>query len=626
MNEHLILRKDKFIIAITESMITILGISFFKSQDSCWFFLLFGVLIALFYWVEAFAKEALYLLYHNKKKFTGAIWVTSGILTIFCILGYTISINEFLNNLYQNGGSLIRTFCGTIGYLILISKLLITIFYIEIVINSHKFSWISNKDRNHSGIFYFLKQLMYIYIKQLRNNPFQITFFTIIILYIPYIIASYPGIFLGDTVSILSQGWGYEDFNSHHPVFYQMILNICVKVGIQIFHSWNIGLFIYSILQMLFIISVLSNGIKILFQYTRIKTGCAIALILYFVLHPLISNYMFLASKEVLYAACIMLWIETLFLIRKNGWKPTYCIPYGLSLVCSSLIRNDGLYVVIISIIVFCFLDRKSLKKHLFYLLIIILIHFILSTVILSAIGARNGSKREMLSIPLQQTARAVWKHQDDISEKEKDIILNAFNFKSLDEMAQSYNPNSSDNIKFYFVWDIFSKEAKAFYKVWFNVGLRHPLTYIEAFIANYYHYFYPSENFVNYSYAWSQECFDNANLQISSNFHYNSTTSGLRKSIENIRKVIFNIQPFSIINVPGIITWIFIIFIAFIYLSSKTHNDIRWMLIVPGIVIMMVCFASPMNGYYGRYQFPLVMTLPWIILISHYEHKKPKY
>ena len=41
MNEHLILRKDKFIIAITESMITILGISFFKSQDSCWFFFFF---------------------------------------------------------------------------------------------------------------------------------------------------------------------------------------------------------------------------------------------------------------------------------------------------------------------------------------------------------------------------------------------------------------------------------------------------------------------------------------------------------------------------------------------------------------------------------------------------------
>jgi hypothetical protein len=38
-------------------------------------------------------------------------------------------------------------------------------------------------------------------------------------------------------------------------------------------------------------------------------------------------------------------------------------------------------------------------------------------------------------------------------------------------------------------------------------------------------------------------------------------------------------------------------------------------MLAVPLFVVMLICFASPCNGYYCRYQYPLLPYLPWAML-----------
>lgn len=622
MNEILILRKEKAVTAAIQSAVAIFGISFFKGDNSCWLFLVFGMLTAVFYWIEASAKERLYASGYPKKRLLGTVGVCSGVLTLFCILGWCISTKGALNELYQNWFQLLKTFLGMAGYFILISRLLLAIFCVVAAADSHHLTFTSHQGGEPSGILRTWRHSLSIYTQRLRNKPFQTSFFTILILYIPYILVSYPGIFMSDSVSILCQGWGYAEFTSHHPVFYQLILNTCIKVGVKIFHSWNFGLFLYSMLQMLFVVSVLSNGIQILLRYTKIRARYVMALILYFVLQPRIVNYMFLATKDVFYAACILLWIEMIFFIKKNGWKSAYCIPYGLSMLGAMLIRNDGLYVVGISILIFCFLDKQAFKKHIASLFLVLAAYFLFSAVIFPGLGAKSGSKREMLSIPIQQVARTVWKHPEGITGEEAQVILNACDFESLEEIAASYDSNISDNIKDQFVWDVFSQEAKDFYKAWLHIGIRHPVTYIEAFLANYYHYFYPGEKIVNYSYGWSQDCFAYTNRHIGSDLYYSNATAWLRTALEHVRETIFGIQPLSIINIPGIFTWIFIIFLAFLCISSKNRGDMRWMMIIPGVVILLVCFASPMNGYYGRYQFPLVMHLPWVILAGYYEPK----
>ena len=618
MNEKMILRKDKAVKAIVQSMIAVFGISFLKGENSCWLFLVFGLLTALFYWIEICAKEVLVTSGYRGKRFLGTMIVCSGILTVFCILGWCISTVGALNELYKSWFHLLKAFLGIAGYFILISRFLYVIFYMEAAVNSHRLFWAEHKGKEPSGILQKLKQLTVRYVRRLRSKPFWTSFFTILILYVPYILVSYPGIFMSDSVSIVAQGWGFADFTSHHPVFYQLILNTCMKAGVKIFHSWNIGLFLYSMLQMLFVISVLSCGIHILLCYTKIRVRYVMALMLYFVVQPRIVNYMFLATKDVFYAAFILLWIEMLFLIKKNGWKAAYGVAYGVSLLCSILIRNDGFYVVGISLLIFCFLDRASWKKHALCLFLVIAAQVLFSSVIFPGLGAKSGSKREMLSIPIQQVARTVWKHPEHITREEEQVILNACDFESLEEIGASYDSNISDNIKDYFVWDAFSTEAKEFYKVWLHLGLKHPVTYIEAFIANYYHYFYPGEKFANYSYGWSQDCFAYTNEHFGSDLHYGSAASGPRKALEDLRETIFGIQPLSVLNIPGIFTWIFVIFIAFICISAKGSGDVRWMMITPGIIILLVCFASPMNGYYGRYQFPLVMSLPWMILAGY--------
>ena len=115
MNEKMILRKDKAVKAIVQSMIAVFGISFLKGENSCWLFLVFGLLTALFYWIEICAKEVLVTSGYRGKRFLGTVIVCSGILTVFCILGWCISTVGALNELYKSWFHLLKAFLGIAG-------------------------------------------------------------------------------------------------------------------------------------------------------------------------------------------------------------------------------------------------------------------------------------------------------------------------------------------------------------------------------------------------------------------------------------------------------------------------------------------------------------------------------
>lgn len=285
-----------------------------------------------------------------------------------------------------------------------------------------------------------LKDIYQYYSTALKNYPFRVSFISLCILYTPYLVISYPGIFMGDAVSILCQGNGYEPFTSHHPVIYNLFLNLCVKIGLRIFKSWNIGLFVYSMLQFLFVVSVMSYGIYVLAKKTSIHVTWLIILLVHFVLNPRISNYMFLVSKDVIYSSFVFLFIINLFVVIKKDWDATSYFLIGFSLIGMTSFRNDGFIVAILGLVIFIFIDKKSLKKYLTYLVIVISMSSIINNVTISHMGIEPGSKREMLSVPLQMTARCAWEIPQKITQEEEIAILNAFSFNSLEQMGNAYN------------------------------------------------------------------------------------------------------------------------------------------------------------------------------------------
>ena len=459
----------------------------------------------------------------------------------------------------------------------------------------------------------------------LNRRPFQTAFLTLLLGYLPYMIASWPALFMGDCQTIIPQGFGNVPLTTHHPVPYTLFLCSVLRAGEALLNSWNAGAFAFAMMQTLFFFAVMAYSVQVLIR----KAGCswkwAVVLEVYYLVSPRISNCMFVITKDVWYAACLLLFGIALFCILQEGWSGKNTVQLALSTAGILVFRKDGFYVLMLSFLVYLLFSRKLRKGMPVFLIAVLGLHLIFNQLIYPAAGIEKGSIKEMLSIPLQQTARCAKYLGDSLTEEEKDEILDLFYFDSIEEMGATYDPSLVDYIKFKFPEQVDGETLNRYLHLWAEMGMKYPATYLNAFINNYFEYVYPGCIFMQCSYDWSETCFGRVNEKTGSDFHYPEVLGSYRHGLETVRERVFETYPFRLINMPGMTTWFLLIWAFWLIYSRKTEH---LMLAVPLFVVMLICFASPCNGYYCRYQYPLLAYLPWAILAGQdkkYENMRKK-
>lgn len=97
-------------------------------------------------------------------------------------------------------------------------------------------------------------------------------------------IAFYPAILSPDPSNQIKQFFGMETkyldsvivtdpnvfMTNHHPVFHTLLLGGCIKLGL-LFSNFNLGLFFYTLLQTLVLISTLSYTIYYMKKFRFLK-------------------------------------------------------------------------------------------------------------------------------------------------------------------------------------------------------------------------------------------------------------------------------------------------------------------------------------------------------------------
>ena len=446
----------------------------------------------------------------------------------------------------------------------------------------------------------------------LTRRPFLTAFFTLLVGYIPYIVASWPALFMGDCQTIIPQGFGVIPITTHHPVPYTLFLCGVLKAEYALLQSWNAAIFVFAMLQLLFFLTVMAWSVRVLIR----KAGCtwkwALLLECWYVFGPRISNYMFVITKDVWYAAFLLLFGVSLFCVLREGWTKQNALLMAAGAGGILTFRNDGFYVLLLSFVVFLLFSRPLRKRMPAFLAAVLALHVLFVQVIYPAAGIEKGSIKEMLSIPLQQTARCAKYLGDSLTEEEKEEILDLFYFDSIEEMGEAYDPSLVDYIKYQFPEQVDSETLSRYLHLWAEMGKKYPATYLNAFINNYFEYVYPGCIFMPCSYEWSETCFDRVNGKIGTDFHFPENLRSYRQGLENLRERIFETYPFRWLNMPGMTTWILVAW-AFWLITARRYDIL--MLTVPLFVVMLICFASPCNGYYCRYQYPLLAYMPWAML-----------
>lgn len=554
--------------------------------------LLLGLLLVIF----------IYLFIKNKDiKISKPKVVVSVILSLFMIIGevcntygdITVAFNFYLNLIY----SIIKY----IGYFNLFKLMFI---YLDIVITKLDGNPLKPK-----------KRIFKWYINKLTKYPFRTSFVTLLILFGIYMIAFYPLVLSPDPRDQLYMFLGVPTehiewvimrnpnvlITNHHPILQTYFMGGCLTIGRHLGND-NFGLFIYTIIQSLIYASILAYSIKFMNKHNVSNKYYFIVLLMY-LLVPMYAFFTVSAVKDTLYTGFMMLFILFIFDIVENYLNKKISIKYliyiffVMLLMC--LFRNNGIYICILTLPVLFFMSKINRIKILTLIILLFGSMQITNKVVIPALGVSDGSIREALSIPFQQTARLVKYNSGIIDDEDKDIIDKVLVYDTLDER---YDPNLSDPVKNKFNPHATKEDLMNYFKVWFKYLLKDPMCYINATLDNTFGYIYPNVHrwYLYYDY-WD----DLVNPDII-DYHFEGVPV-LRMILRNYGETFPFIPLVGLLSNIGASCYMVIILTAYLF-NKKNKKYI--VVLLPMYLSILICIAGPANTYF-RYVMPYMFVLP---------------
>lgn len=528
------------------------------------------------------------------------------------ILSILFSLFLIVGSVYHYHGSMIYLFNNVDNSISTILKLFIYPYVFYLII-SRLFIFIDNLKFNHTNN-KILNEIFY-------KHPFRYAFLITLGVSLVYLIFFYPGTISFDGLWQLNFYYGYRSFSDHHPALLTYFMGFLMDVG-RIFGSDNLGIFFYVILQVLINSLVYAYVLKIM---DKIKSPLVIrifALIFYAFFPLLVINSITYIKDTIFYLVFLFIFVYTYYHFKLN-YKSNYYKKYIVLFVfyvLLFLLRNTGLYIVIISLIAFIiYYFKKSRKDSMIFLIILVSIlgiNFTYKNVFLKAMNINKAPIREALSVPLQCTARYLREFPDDLTLKEKEALESIFE----DYTNLGYTPERSDPVKWNFSKSPSGEELKNYFISWFKMGIRHPFVYIEAFIHNYYGYFYPGVlNFMNEGVGYYTI---NDAKRINDGYfdvYFNSKFDKIREKMFIDANKLTEVPVIGMFYIPAFYTWILILVSAYLILRGKKDVLIY---LIPLYVVLLICFVSPVNSHI-RYLQPLVVAIPFILAILYYEKSK---
>lgn len=580
----------------------------FQSSFSNENFILTVILIPLLY------HAYLYCIELYRKKFASikssiCIVVPSILFAAFMVIGTSFVKDNSLHLIFENELQLLKSLFAFAGYF--------AVFFFGII---WVFDFLDNVELCENTEKKHIK-LMELYLHWLKKRPFIVTFITLFIVYLPYIIASYPVIFLGDATHQISLVYGLYELNNAHPIMHTLLIKMCIQIGTMINGSVNFGLFLYSMLQFIFVLTAIALLIKLLFSI-KISSRVSIALILYYIFHPRIQNYMIVMTKDVINAIFLLAFMISLYMLFTKKSSRILYILLGVSDLGALLFRHDSAYLIIISMVIIFFLLKDFRKQIIIVTICTLFFTLFWNHVFLPAFHIKpnkpwtNPNTGILECIMIQQTARYIRDAGDEVTKEEKEAISAFFDY---DKMVANYTPDSkSDGAASAIRRSATAEDWASYQKAWFNMFFKHPEIYMEATLNLKYDHLYPLV-FNKCSYYWSTKWMENTNgdIEIMPNkIYYPKNLSKFRLAYETLRESFSNVPILNISFMTASYMWTLFTWFAYCICRKK---KIAIAIMMPLLILVLVLVAGPTNARFFRYLYPYAFCLPPIIILGLY-------
>ena len=447
-----------------------------------------------------------------------------------------------------------------------------------------------------------------------RRRLFWLCFCAMLLCWLPGWLARYPGAVYADASRTLQHYYGEVLTTADHPYGYTIFLGFFTQLGLWL-GSADLGVALFCWVQMTLLAYLLSLT---LCDMARVgwPRGVRIAVLCLYCLLPLFSLYAPAVIKDSFYSTAFVGYMLVIWhafeapeqAVRRRSWWAGLLV-FSLMLL---LFRHNGKMVVwpMTGVLIVLFWNPAAPKRRAWHSALLAApaaAALLFNAVIVPAHALAVDSTPDMLGVLMQQTARIVRDHGEDVSESERADLDRLMRY---DELAANYQPTLSDRVRVqyrYFEEHSLS-DRLACVQTMLRLGARHPLTAFHSFCALSGGYLDPLVDgtgyVVNMTYASSDKYCQTLSLE------HPAWAVWLNERLTAAEAIWRELPPVKQLLPIGVYTWGLLL--LFFLLGRRKERRLRWALL-PLLMTLLAALLSP--AYYSctRYAFPLVFTLPYM-------------
>lgn len=462
----------------------------------------------------------------------------------------------------------------------------------------------------------------------------------IFLCWMPVFLAYYPSVFAYDAEGQLYQILA-GDYSTHHPLLHTLFLGAFFRLGIAL-GSCAAGMAVHSLVQMALMACAFGWAVSFLYR-RRISGRVRAALFLFFAFFPANSVLALSTTKDVLFAAFVLLYTLCLYRIvcvqgsafrqceKVSGKEMAACVFWAVLML---LFRNNAVYAYVVSApIIYIGIGKsgrhegdgaqktglpsgRSTRKNracsFFYMTLVTLVLYGICAFSLKAVThAQSGSPREMLSVPLQQMARTRVRAEESIDPSLRQELEK---YISSEWVFAAYNPHLADPVK---SRAVIHDDPVGLIEAWVKLGLKHPAIYIDAFLDNSLGLWYLWDTSHAQVYGIGTESgfgylsTDNRVMPAGFEVEENSLLPGLRAFMEKIvsDNAYSKIPLIRLLFSPAFYWWLLYLYMVTAFYRKRGRE------ILPVVFLTAYCLTLLLSPtVLVRYIYPLMVTIPVIL------------
>ena len=453
----------------------------------------------------------------------------------------------------------------------------------------------------------------------LTKRAFLLVWGGIFLCWIPVLLASWPGVYAYDAPYQMYQLLHDHQLMAHHPILHTLFLYGTLSFGERFLGSYEAGMAIYSVLQMLIMSAVFAYVWRCTARW-RLSGSLQLLCILAFALLPTHSIFAVSATKDVLFTGaftlCVAFGLDIVFDPARffASWKLQ--LRFCLALFFMFALRNNGFYAFLLFVPFFLWTFRRYWKRALLLVLVCVCLQQLYFGPVHRLLNVADGNSREALCVPIQQLSRAMMQASDQLTAEEKAQI------EALIPNWRKYSSRTADPAKNTFWTERFKENPGENLRLWATVGLKCPTVYVDAFLCNNFGYWYPDMIYPDPP-AWHpyQE-YRIASYEIAKRddllyLERQSKLPLLSWALEGFCYSVPHqwVPALSMLFSPGFMFWLLALYIAICWYQK------RYIWITPAILLLAL-WATTLLGpvVLLRYVYPLFTCMPLLMamLLGH--------